>query len=72
MYKKIILPVIILLIIILTMFYFRSVDINNLIQPFSSVLILTLYKEIIKSAHANNVSNKYMILKNKILSEGVE
>lgn len=35
-YKKIILPVIILLIIILTMFYFKSVNINNLIQPFSS------------------------------------
>lgn len=35
-YKKIILPVIILLIIILTMFYFKPLDINNLIQPFSS------------------------------------
>lgn len=36
MYKKIILPIIILLIIMLIMFYFRPVDINNLIQPFSS------------------------------------
>ncbi len=35
MYKKIILSVIILLIIILAMFYFKPVDINDLIQPFS-------------------------------------
>jgi len=33
MYKKIILSVIIILIIILTMLYFRSLDINDLIQP---------------------------------------
>ena len=33
MYKKIILSVIIILIIILTMLYFRPLDINDLIQP---------------------------------------
>lgn len=36
MYKKIILPIVIILIIILPILYLRPVNINNLIQPFNS------------------------------------